>query len=96
MGDPSALHEELSALIGEQVIIDVKGRHIYIGTLQKIGREVLVLSDADVHFCDDSQTTTELYVIQTKKNEVRPNRTTVYVMRSEVLSMSRLEDIVEY
>ena len=96
MGDSATLHSELSALMGQPVIVDVKGRHVYIGILQKVGRDVIVLTGADVHFCDDSQTTSELYVLETKKNGIRANRSTVYVMRSEVLSISRLEDVVVY
>lgn len=96
MNEPSTLHQELSSLIGEQVIIDVRGPYIYIGALQEIGEHVFVLNEADVHSCDDSQTTTELYLLVAKKDGVRPNRSTVYVMRSEVLSVSRLADIMVY
>jgi hypothetical protein len=96
MDDASSLEHELAPLIGEEVIIDVKGSYIYLGTLAKVGREVLVLRDADVHFSGDSQTTTELYAMEAKKNGLRVNRQTVYVMRHEVLSLARIEDIVEY
>jgi small nuclear ribonucleoprotein (snRNP)-like protein len=96
MSEAFALQHELDALIGLPVILDVKGRHVYIGTLEKVGKEVIVLSNADVHFCDDSQTTAELYLLETKKNGIRANRATVYVMRSEVLSISRLDDVVVY
>ena len=96
MDEQPPLAEELSALIGEQVIIDVTQRLLYLGKLRKVGREVFVLDDADVHFCDDSQTTTEFYILEAKKNDVRPNRSTVYVMRREVLSISRLDDIIVY
>jgi len=96
MSDASVLQHELGALIGLPVVLDVRGRHIYIGTLESVGKEVMVLTNADVHFCDDSQTTAELYLLETKKNGIRQNRTAVYVMRSEVLSVSRLDDIVVY
>ena len=87
---------ELADLIGQQVVVDVKGRHVYIGTLDRVGKETLLLREADVHFCDDSQTTSEFYLLETRKNGVRVNRSTVYVMRSEVLSVSRLDDVVIY
>ncbi len=96
MPQQSATAGELGALIGEQVVIDVKGSHVYIGTLRTIGADVIELADADVHFCDDSQTTSELYVLETKKNGIRANRASVYVMRAEVVSLSRLSDVVEY
>ncbi|MHC4592153.1 MAG: hypothetical protein ACYS8L_05600 [Planctomycetota bacterium] len=101
MSEPSDLARELAPLVGEEVIVDVRGRHVYIGVLKEIGNEilvldVLVLDGADVHFCDDSQTTSELYLLETKKNGIRPNRRKVYVMRSEILSVSGLDDVVVY
>ena len=86
----------LKSLVGQEVVVDVKHSHLYVGTLAKIGNDSIVLRDADVHFCGDSQTTTELYLVETRKNGLRPNRAAVYVMRSEVLSVSRLSDIIEY
>lgn len=96
MDDAPSTEQELAPLMGEQVIIDVKGSYIYLGTLARVGREIIVLQDADVHFCGDSQTTTELYAMEAKKNGLRANRQTVYVMRHEVLSLARIEDIIEY
>jgi small nuclear ribonucleoprotein (snRNP)-like protein len=96
MEEPRALESELQPLIGEQVILDVKDPHLYIGTLRRVGQSVVVLSDADVHFCGDSRTTTELYALEAKKNGVRPNRREVFVMRSDVVSISRLDDVVDY
>ncbi len=96
MDEHPTLADELNALTGEQVVVDVKGRNLYIGTLQRVGREVLVLADVDVHFCDDSQTTVELYLMEAKKTETRPNRSSVHVMLREVLSLSRLDDVIVY
>ena len=96
MEEHPTMADELSALIGEQVVVDVRGRHLYIGTLQTVGREVLVLADADVHFCDDSQTTVELYLMEAKKTEIRPNRSSVYVLLRDVLSLSPLDSVIVY
>jgi hypothetical protein len=96
MPDAPEAAGEFTPLMGQVVIVDVKGRYIYIGTLRRVGAQALLLGDADVHFCDDSHSTSEYYLVETKKNGVRPNRTSVYVMRSEVLSISRLEDVVDY
>jgi len=55
-----------------------------------------VLADADVHPCEDSQSTREFYVLETKKNGIRANRRMVHVMRTEIVSVSRLTDVVDY
>ena len=96
MGESFAQGHGLQLLIGEDVVVDVKHAHLYIGTLERVSADTILLRDADVHFCGDSQTTTELYLVETKKNGIRPNRSAVYIMRSEVLSLSRLSDIIEY
>ncbi len=88
--------DEFSALIGEEVVLDVKDPHLYIGTLCRMGTECLVLQNADVHFCGDSQTTSELYLLETKKNGIRANRREVFVLRRDVVSISRLSDVIEY
>jgi len=92
----TGVDEELQKLIGKEVVLDVKDPHLYIGTLKRITPNVVVLTDADVHFCGDSMSTTEFYLLQTKKNGIRPNRREVLVLRSEVVSISLLSSIVEY
>jgi len=87
---------ELESLVGRQVVVDVNAPYVYIGTLRALGREALVLKDADVHLRDDSQTTQEVYVLEARRDGVRANRSVVYVMRSAVVSMSRLEDVILY
>jgi len=96
MDDGQSEAEGLGALVGEEVVVDVKGRYVYLGTLQGVARDSLVLHDADVHACDDSQSTNEFYVLEAKKNGVRANRKVVFVMRSEILSVSRIQDVVDY
>ena len=96
MNEPDNIRQELDALIGQEVVLDVKDPHLYIGTLSKVDQSVIVLDNADVHFCGDSMTTTELYLLETKKNGIRPNRRQVCVLRSEIVSISRLADVIEY
>ena len=96
MGKPSGLNDELASLIGDQVVVDVKAPYVYIGTLSRVGTDALVLADADVHPCDDSHTTRELYILETKNTGIRANRHSVHVMRAEIVSISRLSDIVDY
>jgi hypothetical protein len=77
-------------------VLDVKAAVLYLGTLGEVSRSCFILREADVHFCGDSQSTRELYLLEARKTGVRPNRRTVYVMREEVVSISRLDDVVLY
>jgi len=96
MGQPLDAESTLESLLGDQVVVDVKAPYVYIGVLHTVGTDALVLADADVHPCEDSQSTREFYVLETKKNGIRPNRRMVHVMRTEIVSVSRLTDVVDY
>jgi len=88
--------EELKALIGEQVVVDTKGPFLYIGTLERVEADSLLLRDVDVHDTRESSSSADLYLIETLKHGIRINRRSVYVLAREVVSVSRLADIVPY
>ena len=96
MAAQSGLEKDFGPLIGEQVVADTKGSYIYIGVLDAVNGDSLVFNDVDVHYRGDSSTTSELYLIQTAKNGIRVNRKRVYVLTREVMSLSKLSDIVSY
>ncbi len=96
MSQPFDAKSTLESLLGNQVVVDVKAPYVYIGILHTVGADALVLADADVHPCEDSQSTREFYVLETKKNGIRANRRMVHVMRTEIVSVSRLTDVVDY
>jgi len=57
---------------------------------------VLLLRDVDVHDNRETSTSKDLYLIQTKKFGVKKNRLEAAVLRSQVVSVSRLADVIEY
>ena len=90
--EPSPLLEQL---IGEPVVLDVASPYIYLGTLSEVDHKYLILTDADVHDLRDTTTTRELYVLDAKRHGLSVNRKRVLVNRHDVVSVSRLEDVVE-
>jgi hypothetical protein len=86
--------EQLRELIGCQVVLDVRGPYIYLGTLQAAGPEAFVLKDADVHFTEEGGASSELYIRDAAADGIFPTREQVYVMRSEVVSISRVSDVI--
>jgi len=96
MNGDSAFGPELESLIGQQVVVDTRGPYLYIGTLDRIDSNSLLLTEVDVHDTRESSTSNELYLIQSLKMGVRPNRRAVYVISKEIVSISRLSDIVPY
>jgi hypothetical protein len=91
----SAESDPIVELSGQIVVLDTATPIIYVGRLKRITAHVLELADADVHDMNDSRSTKDFYLLQTRDLGVRPNRAMVLVHRSHVISVSRLSDITD-
>ena len=85
----------IDELMGRDVVLDVASRYVYVGTLASYDEHHFVLLDTDVHDLRDTATTRELYVLDSRRHGIRANRKRVVVRRSEVVSFSALDDVVE-
>jgi hypothetical protein len=83
-------------LIGETVVVDIDGPVVYIGKLAAAGDEFLTLEEVDAHNLGDSPTSREKYIIEAKKLGVRANRKKAQVRISRVVSLSKLEDVIDF
>ena len=92
MSDPT----ELEHLLEKLIVVDTDSSLIYIGLLEKIGRDYLVLADVDVHDTADCKSTKESYAHETKKLGPRSNRKLTYVRLARVVSLSALDDILSF
>jgi len=88
--------KRLSSYIGRPVVLDTYSDIVYIGTLKAVDRWFYVLTDVDVHDRRESPSTKDVYIIESKKYGIKKNRTEVLVRASEVVSISRLDDVIEY
>ena len=90
---------DASAILGYQgqnIIVDTVSHFIYIGKLEDVGDYFLTLRDADVHDRRESPSMNEKYILDSKKYGVRCNRKMVHIRLQEVISISLLDDIIEY
>jgi hypothetical protein len=87
---------ELDSLVGQEVVADVNGPFIYIGTLQRVDVNSITLVDADAHDLRETRTSTDQYLIETRKHGVRINRHRVMVLARKIISISPLEAVVTY
>ncbi len=85
-----------AAYLGKPVVLDTRSAYIYIGTLTKADEWWLELSDVDVHDSSEGHSTKEKYVMEARKFGVKSNRKRVSVRREFIVSLSLLEDVVEY
>ena len=84
----------LKRLLNEQVVLDTGTPILYIGKLAEVRDDVFVLVDTDMHDCRDGHANAEVYVAEAHEDGVHVNRREVVVMRSVVISVSRLADVV--
>lgn len=88
MNDP-----QLDALIGREIVLDLRSRYVIAGTLEAATTQHLVLTDADVHDLEDTTTTREVYVVQLRTHGVPANRARVLVRQAEVVALAALADV---
>ena len=82
--------------IGQKVVIDTKTPIVYLGTLSAIEGPLLLMEEVDVHDINDTQTTKDVYILEAKKSGIKKNRNRVHVCADQVVSISRLDDIIQY
>jgi hypothetical protein len=85
----------LEELIGEIVVIDLRSSYVCIGTLKEISADYLSLKNVDLHDLRDTDTTREKYVADSAVTGVKRNRKKLFLMRAEIIAISRLQDVVE-
>lgn len=88
------MDDALRRMIGKPVVLDTGTPIIFIGTLDEIGEHVFVLTAADMHDCRDGHANKEHYLAEIHQDGVTVNRRQIVVMRSAIISVSLLEDIV--
>jgi hypothetical protein len=81
---------------GRYIILDTVSHFIYIGKLEDVSDYFITLRDADVHDRRESPSMNEKYILDSKKYGVRCNRKMVHIRLQEVISISLLDDVIEY
>jgi len=84
----------IEQLTGEAIVVDLSSLYVIVGTLIGQDQHYLVLENADVHDLRDTTTTREMYVHEIGIHGVAANRKRILVSRTEVVSLSALEDII--
>jgi hypothetical protein len=88
--------DPLAEYVSKAVVVDTDADILYIGTLVEISETAIAMEEVDVHSMRDTAATREVYVMETAKYGVRANRKHVSLMRSRVISVSLLDDVVKY
>ena len=90
----AAANSPWQALEGQIVVIDCNAPFVIVGRLRAEASSYVELVEADVHDLRDTSTTREKYVLEIRRHGVRPNRQRVWVRTSEIVAVSRLDDVI--
>lgn len=88
--------DELREYEGFDIIVDTKSALVFIGKLESATEWFLSLADVDVHDMTDSNTTKEIYIMESKKFGINRNRRVAKIRKAEIVSVSKLDDVVVY
>jgi hypothetical protein len=85
----------LDEFLEAKVVIDLVSPYVCLGRLARYDEHFLEVRNADLHDLRDTETTRELYVIDSVTTGIKRNRKRVLIRRSEVVAISKLEDVVD-
>lgn len=85
----------LDEFIDAKVVIDMVSPYVCLGKLTSYSEHYIELKNADLHDLRDTDTTRELYIADSVATGIKRNRKRVLIRRSEVIAISRLEDVVD-
>ena len=80
----------------QNIVVDTVSHFIFIGKLEDVSDYFITLRDVDVHDRRESPSMNEKYVLDSKKYGIRCNRKHVHIRLQEVISISLLDDVIEY
>ncbi len=90
------MKQELEKYLKKYIVLDTHSSWVYVGLLEKVTDNCVVLSEADVHDNSDTITSKELYVYESKTTGIKPNRNLVHINMGFLVSFSLLDDIKDF
>jgi small nuclear ribonucleoprotein (snRNP)-like protein len=84
----------LQEYLNARVVVDLRSPYVCIGTLVRFDEDWLELRNADLHDFRDTETSRENYVAASLATGIKRNRKRLLVARSDVVAVTRFEDVV--
>jgi len=85
----------LEEFIDQKVVIDCRSEYVCLGTFKRFDADFIELKNADLHDLRDTDTSRENYVAACVATGVKRNRKRILVCRSDMVAISRMEDVVD-
>jgi small nuclear ribonucleoprotein (snRNP)-like protein len=90
------MKETLRTLLGKEVVVDTRSPWVYIGKLESVHADSLLLRDVDVHDSSELSLPKERYLIASCETGIKANRGSVFVNLDYVVSVSLLADVIRF
>jgi small nuclear ribonucleoprotein (snRNP)-like protein len=90
------MRETLQGLVGQEVVVDTRSPWMYIGRLQAVQSDCLLLRDVDVHDGGETSLPKERYILSSCETGIKANRRSVYVNLDFVVSVSPLSEVIKF
>jgi len=85
----------LEEFLNQKVVVDLQSSFVCLGTVLRYNEHFIEFKNADFHDLRDTDTTRENYVAASRRTGIKRNRKRVLVFRSEMVAISRLDDVVD-
>lgn len=85
----------LEAFLGQLVVVDLRSPFVCLGRLHRLDEHHVELLDADLHDLRDSATGRENYVAASRTTGIKRNRTSVLLIRSDVVAYTLFDNLVD-
>ena len=82
-------------MIGQKIVVDLRSEYVCMGTLLGVDEHFLELKNADLHDLRDTDTTRELYVIDSRDTGIKRNRKRLLLVRREIVAIALLDDVAD-
>jgi hypothetical protein len=85
----------LDEFLDTKVVVDLVSPYVCLGKLTRYDEHYIEMKNADLHDLRDTETTRELYIADSVATGIKRNRKQVLIRRSEVVAVSKLDDVVD-
>ena len=85
----------LEEMIGQKVVVDLRSQFVCLGTLVRVDEHFVEMRNADLHDLRDTDTTRENYVAASCATGIKRNRKRLLLVRTEMIAVSQMEDVVD-
>jgi hypothetical protein len=84
----------LEEMIGQKVVVDLRSEYVCLRTLTRADDYFLELKNADLHDLRDTDTTRDLYVIDSHETGINRNRRRLLLVRTDIVAIALLDDVM--